>query len=166
MARRTVFREFENSNSNTPGFRFVGYNNINKKSGVVISIGSNTKLYGYDNFLEVNISSSEILSLFTSPITILPTPSSGSYYDFKIMSEYTHVTNPYSGVAIFYNDSGDLLIPSVQINQSSNQSAVGINSTTVNMLNEGIKLSSIDSDPADGDGSIKVKVYYNTITFG
>jgi len=172
MARRLVFKESGlNSTANTPnGFRFVGYDGtvISEKWGATVSpIGS--ALYGYENFVEVDISSSEILNIKTSPVQILPTPPSGSYYDFKVFIEYTHGTSPYTLTQPIniIRSSGGNIGGSININgATTNLSSVGYPTSAV-ALDQGINISTSSlSDPTGGDGTIKVKLYYNTITFG
>jgi hypothetical protein len=50
-------------------------------------------------YLEVPVSSAEILALWGSPITLLPAPGAGKYYDWECDLEYIYGTTIYDGTA-------------------------------------------------------------------
>lgn len=137
----------------------------------------------------VNISSAEISAMGYFPVELLPAPGVNTYYDFdKIILEYTHGTvwyaldDPYlyilSGTTEFH-------IPSIFIKQSKNgitdNQAIVAKETTIGYIDsiENITYNQIvtlngeltittwnGTDPALGNGTLRVKIYHKTITFG
>jgi hypothetical protein len=131
----------------------------------------------------VNISSAQILAMGTTPIELLPAPGVDKYYDIdKIVLEYTHVTTGYNNGGILINNLGgsawSLTVSNEFLDWGNNTfiicdtnsiSQVDLNSGTIvlnpNDINIALTLSS-NSNPTDGDGTLRVKIYHKTITFG
>jgi len=130
----------------------------------------------------VNISSAQILSMGTSPIELLPDPGLDKYYDIdKIVIEYTKGTTDYttSPLAVFYGNfikqikntlSGDLkqfaiirdlYLTDLDIPNEYVTTRVGWEQTGA------VELSTFDNvNPTLGDGTLRVKIYHKTLTFG
>jgi hypothetical protein len=121
----------------------------------------------------VDVTSSDILNIGTSPIILLSGDTT-IYYDYKIIIEYTHVTTPYT----LFNFSGDLVlrydatynIPQL-ITTTNNSVAITFPTITngrINMspIQDVILTTNNGTDPTLGDGTIKVKIWYKRLTFG
>lgn len=133
----------------------------------------------------VNISSAQILAMGTTPIELLPAAGANKYYDIdKVVVEYT------SGASA-YNFTDEIVL---QINSNAVvlKNLLGLTDTwfIVNDLNsyeltasapiggdvkvaygeavnKGLTINTYNgTDPTDGDGTLRVKIYYKTITFG
>jgi hypothetical protein len=126
----------------------------------------------------VNISSAQILDMHMTPIELLPAAGANAYYDIdKVIFEYTHVTTPYTvtpaksilidnGYSYSYVDQ-DILAQSsnyVAISRGIFESSV-VHITTPTPLNSPISLI-LETAVTDGDGTLRVKIYSKTITFG
>jgi hypothetical protein len=134
----------------------------------------------------VNISSAEILAMGTTPIELLPAAGVGMYYDIdKFIFEYTHVNDAYVfPTALFMkieeSSCGNFIsITNSLIEETNNSILISFN--RVNGLspggdwpinyklydNGGYNLTTNDStNPTLGDGTLRVKIYHKTITFG
>jgi hypothetical protein len=131
----------------------------------------------------VDISSAQILNMGTTPIELLPELGSGQYYEVgKMIIEYTHNTSAYNSTSNWlYTDGGYHAFFASIIKNASNRlsmsgfpvasidAAAGVASygdNEVSYFNK-LKLSTWDADdPTDGDGTLRVKIYHKTITFG
>lgn len=129
----------------------------------------------------VNISSAQILTMGTTPITLLPAPGVGMYYDIdKVVFEYTHVTTPYTfsvgdsmlitapsigtvDVEIFSIISFDAVIVFDGRQISPNNFAYP-NLSALNVPSE-LRMASI-VDPTLGDGTLRAIITYTVRTFG
>jgi hypothetical protein len=118
-----------------------------------------------------DISSAELLSLAENPITIAPAPGAGNVIiPLSIFANYIFGTNPYViGSGSLWTNIG----PVVEIqelnalgflDQSSNQNqSVPIEDTIESsdaIINTAMTLSNIGDDFTEGDGTMKVIVYY------
>lgn len=143
----------------------------------------NGSVYGYNFYNEVDITSSEILSLGTSRVELLPTLTSDKYYDVgKIILEYTHVTTPYSLSSLYVQTFGQTNIFFLKyfIEYTQNKIAVGsmagggyidsaenIKYSNSEDTNKKLELGTYNNiNPTVGDGTLKVKIWYNIHTFG
>jgi hypothetical protein len=128
-----------------------------------------TTIGGYQYYSAVTITSSETLTLFSSPVEILPAPGANKYYDFKVYFEYTYNSSPYTSNTLhlvdntnkrvskeFYIEGSDNVILVSNMDAQSNLATV----------NSNLLLGTTLSDPTGGDGSLKVKIYYNIVDFG
>lgn len=169
-----------NSLPDEPGFivTFEG-----KEQPIRISADLLKEFLGVDYTTEVvEINSADILTLGASPVSLLPVPGAGNYYDIeKIIFEYTHVTTAYAVTDVLrLNLATDWLYVSTGlITQSSNQVVVMYPSgafaedtgNTAQALavatNAGLTLDTYDgTDPTLGDGTLKVIIRYKVRTFG
>jgi hypothetical protein len=135
----------------------------------------------------VNISSAQILAMGTTPIELLPSPGAGKYYDInKVVIEYTHVSTPYTfsaddsiGLWFYdgatYGDYSYLNLPPNNVNYVWDTSISGTNWNAVSelqmvkgqVLNSAFELGMFNgTDPTLGNGTMRVKIYSKTITFG
>jgi hypothetical protein len=130
---------------------------------------------GYQYYSAVTISSGETLTLFTFPIEILPAPGTNKYYDLKVYFEYTYGTTPYtvgSGQPIrLINTSGNTLTVFSSIASISENFCVVANQnggafSFLGSINSNVRLFQPALDPIGGDGSLKIKIWYNVVDFG
>jgi hypothetical protein len=136
-------------------------------------------------YLEVDISSAQILAMGTTPIDILPAPGAGKYYDFTAIVEFTAGTSyVFTGDTILLGGSdsygGGLINPSFIATTNNKVAKVGHQPTEMvtsdateypttweMVLNEGIIFTALNgNDPTTGTGTIKVKIWYKLRTFG
>ena len=143
----------------------------------------------------VNISSSQILNMGTTPIELLPAPGVNKYYDIEqIAFEYTYGTTPYSGIQyITYAGrliNSDLIqaeenrvltiLPNVSysaarsFNNGETTNLINI-IESFNRINDPIVISSSifvnlsgfeEANPTDGDGTMRAIIKYKVRTFG
>jgi hypothetical protein len=135
----------------------------------------------------VNISSAQILDMGSTPIELLPAAGVGKYYDIdRVIIEYTHNTTSYTlnsetpcikdgqnyGAETFsagmFNEGsntytvldGDLI---TNVNADPNGKVVKY----YNIENNNIVLTTFGGgDFTNGNGTLRVKIYHKTITFG
>ena len=134
--------------------------------------------------VEVDISSAQILAMGSTPIELLPAAGAGKYYDIdKIVIEYSHVTTTYtfsSEIYLSVNNVYTVLGNSI----TNGANTVGIVGSSIysenyddagtlyprlihHELNESVKLMTWDnSNPTNGDGTIRVIITYTLRTFG
>jgi hypothetical protein len=124
---------------------------------------------GYQYYSAVTISSGETLTLFTFPIEILPAPGTNKYYDFKVYFEYNYNTSAYiSNTIILVDNTNKRVSKEFYIEGSDNVILVSNMDTQQNLttVNSNLLLSTTVSDPTGGDGSLKIKIWYNVVDFG
>jgi len=126
---------------------------------------------GYQYYTAVTVTSAQTLTLNSSPVSILPSISGNQYYDMKVYSEYNYGTTAYttSSALTLIGVSGTTLLDLININSlTGNSVTVSTNSNTsgVGTLNTGVRLFQPSSNPTSGDGSLKIKIYYNIVDFG
>jgi hypothetical protein len=121
---------------------------------------------GYQYYSEINVSSAELLTISSSPVTILPLPGVGKYYDLKVYMEYKYETVAYdiSGVRLV-DDNTTQIAATIWINQTNDTVAISYGLFNPSMVNSSIRLYG-SSDPTVGDGTVKIKIWYNILDFG
>ena len=121
---------------------------------------------GYQYYSEITVSSAELLTLNSSPVTILPASLSDEYYDFKIYIEYKYNSVAYDnlgGVSVV-DDNTIQVVGSIDCTTLND--AVIVSYGLSNGSTPGTSLRLYNSlDSTVGDGEITVKLYYNIITF-
>lgn len=123
-------------------------------------------LGGYQYYIEINVSSAELLTIFSSPVTILPAPGAGKYYDFKIYAEYKYETVAYDITNVrLVDDNNTQISPAISINQLSDQIVIHYGLFNASMVNSSVRLYG-GSNPTVGDGTVKIKIWYNIVDFG
>lgn len=159
-------------------------------TNVKIAIDKLTELSSGSEYTEtiVNISSAQILAMGTNPIELLPAAGVGKYYDIdKVLFESSGTIDYTIGVGSYiyiYEGiigyvSANLLRPaSSQVPLYANlksspgyDSADGIPMTNALATNRAVELSYYDDtnlvpNPTGGDGTLRVKIYHKTLTFG
>jgi len=132
----------------------------------------------------VNISSAQILAMGTTPIELLPAPGAGMYYDvdrvvleniavttgYTVGTSYLSISNSTQNIAYTASSLIGDAVDRVSVTKCAdywNDSVEGINYGQFILLNGNITLSTYDAtDPTLGDGTLRVKIYHKTITFG
>lgn len=130
----------------------------------------------------IDVSSAQILNLAGSPVPILAAPGANKYYDInKIILEYTYGGSIYSkeGIWITDEDFNRVFIGlddftsytqnrvSIIGSEIINSLAISLPSSTSFTLNKAIILTSATfQNPTGGNGTLRVKIYHKTLTFG
>ena len=140
----------------------------------------------------VNISSSQILNMGTTPIELIPAAGVNKYYDIeKIILEFIFNTTSYSNTVYYlYNSSNNRrryieystdpvnFVVTTDFNTSPEPTPVFGSSPSRLLLerpiqeNEGVYLKSLGYDdaeplnPTDGDGTMRAIIKYKVRTFG
>jgi hypothetical protein len=137
--------------------------------------------YGYNTYTEVPISSADILVIGSTPFNLLPALVNPlQYYEAKIIFEYTAGGDPYTFAADLTINAGSYIIriDKTLITTVDNKwlvvsdMCVGTPSGVYTLRKpyevfQSLQLTtSNSSDPADGDGTILAKIWYNVRTFG
>jgi hypothetical protein len=128
-----------------------------------------TTIGGYQYYSAVTITSGETLTLFSLPVEILPAPGANKYYDFKVYFEYTYNSSPYtSNLIVLVDNTNKRVTKEFYIEGSDNVILVSNMDTQSNLsaVNSNLSLATTVSDPTGGDGSLKIKIYYNIVDFG
>jgi hypothetical protein len=127
----------------------------------------------------VDVPSEQILAMGTTPIVLLPAAGANAYYDIeKIIFEYSFIATPYALVGkimVLGMNTTYAIIKDSLITEPTNMQAVmstpiidpSVSPYFADPLNVFITLT-IDNgnNPTDGDGTLRVKIYHKTITFG
>tara|TARA_S200002703_G_scaffold75802_1_gene65387 strand:- start:1021 stop:1539 length:519 start_codon:yes stop_codon:yes gene_type:complete len=123
----------------------------------------------YSNSTTATYTSANILAL--DEVTLLSTPSSGTYYEYKLIIEYNFGTIPYSisgfgGGLILISSLGRVVSSLSTIPTSSANSIVGF-AQGVTELDSALKMTLRGgSTITNGDGDLSIKIQYNIATFG
>ena len=158
---------------------------------IIAQVNTNTEdiasLGGYTETI-VNISSAQILAMGSSPIELLPAPGSSKYYELqKVVLEYTHNSTAYTppindayGV-IYEADYSGFYIAESFMNSARSEVVVAFVQSPDVVFNIGTNVATITpfrlnqklvfttwagGSPTLGDGTLRVKIYHKTITFG
>jgi hypothetical protein len=125
---------------------------------------------GYQYYSAITVTSAQTLTSFSSPVNLLPAPGANKYYDFKAYFEYTYGTTPYvSGLLFVVDNTGNTITNGVNITPTqnvilvSNMDSVANNFSTVN---SNLQLKPASTNPTSGNGSLKIKIWYNIVNFG
>lgn len=184
MARKIVLKEngLAGSDNAPSGYKYLGDSggDISEKVGATVSA-----LGGGSEYTEtiVNISSAQILAMGDTPIELLPLSGSSKYYDIPyIIIEYVRVSSHYTLTEVLKVTGGAVLLidPALITSGASNQAIIVYNSpylttsiagafsiTSKLSFNLGLYLTTSDSEnPTVGSGTLRVKIYHKTITFG
>jgi hypothetical protein len=123
---------------------------------------------GYQYYSEITVSDSEILTLNSLPVNILPAPGSNKYYDFKVYFEYVYGTSSYSANPIFLIDNASNTVTK-QFDIQGTADVIMVSSMDIlnyMPVNSNLRLADLVSNPTAGDGTMKIKIYYNIVDFG
>lgn len=153
----------------------IKYRDGNQQSGYVLtsdSTGNATwqQQTGYQYYSAVTVTSAQTLTLFTLPVEILPAPGANKYYDFKVYFEYTYNTTPYvSGRLSIVDNTGKGITNEFDIESAQNVilvSGMDSASNAFSTVNSNLRLKQALADPTGGNGSLKIKIFYNIVNFG
>lgn len=142
-------------------------NLTNNSGNVTISVTGITG--GYQYYSAITVTSAQTLSLNTLPVTLLPAPGVNKYYDFKVLFEYNFNTTQYtSNPVVVVDNTSNPISNEFDIQSSNNVVLVSDMNSQSNLtnVNSELKLFAKLADPTGGDGSLKIKIYYNIINFG
>jgi hypothetical protein len=133
----------------------------------------------YD-YVVVDISSSDILSMDSTPIILLPAPGVGKYYDVdKIIFEFSYNSLPYNTANNFlniYNGRGTTNIYAALISDTLDAVCItklptffdsiegGLAAAPLVGINTALTMSA-GAPITSGNGTLKAKIYYKTMTF-
>lgn len=120
----------------------------------------------------VTVTSAEVLSLFTSPKQLLPSPGAGKYYD--VINTYIYLdynSTPYAitGVGDIQLSQGGVNIGLLSLtgqtflnNTSSHLRKVGMSSSPsgIMSLNSTVTLTTTGANPSGGNSDLKVQISY------
>lgn len=150
----------------------------------ILATDGSGQIYSPYSITTVNISSSQILSMGTSPIELLPAPGANNYYDINyIILEFTRNTTEYvytdspvvwiggSEFAILTEFFIKGLAPKKWVKLTP--SAINVNGdgnatwSSIHVLNENVYLQSLlTNNPTGGDGTMRAIICYRNVTFG
>lgn len=124
-------------------------------------------------YKEINVSADELLAIGSTPIELLPAAGTNKYYEWYAYIEYTFGTIAYTMGSPFSMQQGTInKMPFGMLATASEDTVAivrpsfGIGIAYYFCPNQALRLSTLSgADPADGDGTIKVRLYYKTITF-
>jgi hypothetical protein len=124
---------------------------------------------GYQYYSAVTVTSAQTLTLNSVPVDILPAPGANKYYDFKVYFEYYYGTTTYVSNTIYLIDS-----TGIYVTKEFDIQVVGDSILISNMdsfanfspVNSNLQLTTPTTDPTSGDGSLKIKIWYNIVDFG
>ena len=106
----------------------------------------------------------------TNPVQLLPAVGANAYYDWKLIiestgSDYTLAANLLIDCQPYGN--GLVEITPFLITDGVNQTFEVNSATQSQPLNQSINITTVGSvDPTGGTGTLRVKIYHKTITFG
>ena len=136
-------------------------------------------------YLEVDITSAQILAIGTSPIEPLPAAGANQYYDVdKLILEHTLSIdeNLYSNSELSIISNGSVIAQTNVSFLGADENTVAIVPVTLlqnnatdgivevgglGIINRNLRLGTPDdTNPTGGDGTLKVKIWYTVRTFG
>lgn len=118
--------------------------------------------------IHVSVNSGQILSMFSSPIELLPAPGAGKVIEvINILVKKNFVSSPYAGdiyPGIIFSGAPSLFdnIAGLSIDFTSSQ----INTIPANGIvveNAPLLLHTSSSDPTGGDGSLDIYIHYRIV---
>ena len=122
---------------------------------------------GYQYYSVVTVTSAQTLTLNSVPVDILPAPGSNKYYDFKVYMEYYYETVAYDVISSVrvVDDNLTQMSSTIDLTQTNDAIAISYGSLNGSIPNSSLKLYS-SADPTVGNGSMKIKIWYNIVDFG
>lgn len=135
---------------------------------------------GYANYVEVPISSAQILSFATGNVELLPAlPSANEYYDYKLSLEYTAIGAGYTSNSTYQITSGTAYHGVFDIKQFQSNSVIIIltNTSTIPTSNTNrasynapygtsVVIGNGMTPISGGTGTMLIKISYNISTIG
>ena len=154
---------------------------VNTTTGDIEKTVYNTS---FQNYIEVPVTSAQILAMGVTPIDLLPVLGADEYYEVKVILEFDYGTAVYVSpdkITVELNGLSTCLLKAQFITQAANQAAI-LDDFLVNSPNAGLgtvdhafftptagslKLYTVDgTDPTLGDGTMLAKIWYTVHTFG
>jgi hypothetical protein len=124
-------------------------------------------------YIEVDISSAQILAMGTTPIELLPTPGPGKYLDWKLDWELDYGTADYAcsgNMKIGANAVVGISLVTERndaVSQLNSHGLVDSNGQSLGSVNLNTNLEvSATTAVTLGDSTVKVKIWYIIRTFG
>jgi hypothetical protein len=115
------------------------------------------------SYLERTITSAELLAMTPSGIEILPAPGAGKMYDVYIYSTYTHGTTSYNATFTYRLGTVSFGGTAILANTSVSYSAKYYPVSGALADDRALNLYTATSPVLNGDGDIKIRVYYRII---
>lgn len=124
----------------------------------------------------VNVSSEQLLSAFSSPITLLAAPAAGTYYEIdKLVFEFTPGSTPYDGPFLMSTSGCFRCVFEETFLQMVTQSVLVASYSSGGLVDDepicqffpitsGLTLST-SSDPTAGNGTLRIRMTYKIVTF-
>ena len=124
-------------------------------------------------YKEIIVSSDEILNIGTTALELLPAAGNRKYYDWYAYIEYNFNSVAYTMGSPFSIQQGTVNKMPFGLLAASSEDAVaivrpsfGTGTAYYFYPNQALRLSTLSgADPTDGDGTLRIKLYYKTITF-
>ena len=184
MSRDFIFR-IKNGEALPPkdpnGYRLLldeqGDFKLLTKNGEIIEQSNSSSQYSYT---EVNISSSDILSMDSTPVELLPAPGAGKYYDVdKIIFEFSYnslVYNTANNFLNIFNGRGTTNIYASLLTDTTDTVCITKLSTFFDSGDGGLAVAPLvginsaliltaGAPITSGNSTLKAKIYYKTMTF-
>lgn len=145
-------------------------------SGTLVNDGSGNLSWGGGviTTVTVNVTSSQILNSFTSPVTLLPAPGNGLQWNvLSYQGYYTFGSSPYTAtgfIGLMQGDVNNIIDGYLDIfntillnapNSTQFKGAVGSNNYSVNSIslyNQPVQFYSDTANPTGGDGSFSITI--------
>lgn len=154
-------------------------------AGDEIASASDNVLVGQMNenvvkYVDVTLSSANILALFTTPQVLIAAPGAGKMilvedvFATMVYNSTTYACNA-AGASLFYKSDASGQAVGATITQGFIQSASGTNfqyvrggtsavtDVTANLANQPVAIKASTSDPTTGNSVIKIRVYYRVV---
>lgn len=189
MARKIVLKDggLDSTGDSPSGYSYLGKSgtDLSEKVGATVSAigGAPTPEW---TLVTVDISSAQILNLFSSPVQLLPAPPVNHYYSYYGYIEYTPGGTPYTGsakpmIGDTFEYVGFILNSWWLVNSNTTKRKIEFNSVdlqgTSSSTYSGVKDATYIDKPVyfalfsgsnftGGNGTAKIKIYYKTIAWG
>jgi len=119
---------------------------------------------------DITVSSAELLTLNTSPISLIPAPGAGKYIEIKRVELFLdYETTTYSNInplSVSYGASVELQqIPTSGLLDTTNDERQCVHHSSNHVIgeNEGITLGMLIANPTSGDSPLKIRIDYKII---
>lgn len=158
-----VFRHGAN-----PILTMTSSDNFDFASGDLITTGDVTANSFNDTFItQVSLSSAQILSIFTTPITLIADPGPGKLINIlSVIFDYTFITSAYvaNDLVVQYTNGGASFSKGILSETTNKLRKVILGANDEMLSNEAIVATSTIADPFTGAGTVKINLTYNIIT--
>lgn len=160
------------------------YSRKNKFAPVALTLGDlRRQITGYDYYTEVDVTSAQLLDIGNTAVTLLAAPGANKYYGKVFMIfEYTYgtiqYTMPGTGFLSIEGWTGEsTLINGLLVGAANKVCVVNLGpqledtgetytAYASQTLNQAIEFNGYSGNPTNGNGIVKVKIWYTINTFG